>query len=87
MAPTGQVSAQEPQKHEAELRFDQAQREELADEPFPAGQPPSQAPQLMQVSLIAYAIVYTSERYVANRPYFITNGQKCNRNFSAGAGV
>lgn len=30
------VSAQEPQKHEAELRFDQAQREELADEPFPA---------------------------------------------------
>lgn len=30
------VSAQEPQKHEAELRFDQAQREELADEPSPA---------------------------------------------------
>lgn len=34
--PVHGVSAQEPQKHEAELRFDQAQREELADEPFPA---------------------------------------------------
>ena len=29
------VSAQEPQKHEAELRFDQAQREELAMSPSP----------------------------------------------------
>lgn len=30
------VSAQEPRKHEAQLRFDQAQREEIADGPYPA---------------------------------------------------
>lgn len=33
------VSAQEPQKHEAELRFDQAQREELAMSPPPPLRP------------------------------------------------
>jgi len=84
MAPTGQVSAQEPQSMQVPASIIMCSSPmEIA----PTGQPPSQAPQLMQVSLIAYAIVYTSERYVANRPYFITNGQKCNRNFSAGAGV
>ena len=78
MAPTGQVSAQEPQSMQVPASIIMCSSPmEIA----PTGQPPSQAPQLMQVSLIAYAIVYTSERYV------ITNGQKCNRNFSAGAGV
>jgi len=59
MAPTGQVSAQEPQSMQAlGSIFMWSSPMEMA----PTGQPPSQAPQLMQLSLIAYAIMYTSKK-------------------------
>lgn len=59
MAPTGQVSEQEPQSMQAlGSIFMWSSPMEIA----PTGQPPSQAPQLMQLSLIAYAMMYTSEK-------------------------